>query len=303
MAPALLLTAGLGTRLRPLTLVRAKPAVPIAGEPLVRRIITWLRSAGVTDLVLNLHHLPETIASVVGDGSDLNVRVRYSWEQPLVLGTAGGPKRALPLLGDGAFLIVNGDTLTDVNLPALISSHAGSDALVTLALIPNEQPLKYGGVVLDTQGRVTGFVRPGPSAGGSFHFVGVQAVQSAAFDAVTEDEPASSIGGAYDRLLSRRPGAIRGFVTNATFWDVGTIADYRATSAALGRSTPASGRGGRVDPSARVGTSILWDDVEIGADAVLEECIVTDGAVVPARARYRRAVLRGGPQLIATPFD
>ena len=303
MAPALLLTAGLGTRLRPLTLVRAKPAVPIAGEPLVRRIITWLRSSGVTDLVLNLHHLPETIASVVGDGSDLTVRVRYSWEQPVVLGTAGGPKRALPLLGGGAFLIVNGDTLTDVNLAALMSSHAGSDALVTLALIPNEQPLKYGGAVLDAQSRVTGFVRPGPSAAGSYHFVGVQAVHAAAFDGVTEDEPASSIGGSYDRLLSRRPGAIQGFVTKAAFWDVGTIADYRATSAAFGRSTAARGRGGRVDPSARVDTSILWDDVEIGAEAVLEECIVTDGAVVPARARYRRAVLRGGPQLIATPFD
>ena len=82
MPPALVLTAGLGTRLRPLTLVRAKPAVPIAGEPLVRRIIRWLRATGVSDLVLNLHHLPETIASVVGDGTDLDVRVRYSWEQP-----------------------------------------------------------------------------------------------------------------------------------------------------------------------------------------------------------------------------
>ena len=303
MAPALLLTAGLGTRLRPLTLVRAKPAVPIAGEPLVRRIITWLRSSGVTDLVLNLHHLPETIASVVGDGSDLNVRVRYSWEQPVVLGTAGGPKRALPLLGGGAFFIVNGDTLTDINLPALVSSHSSSDALVTLALIPNEQPLKYGGAVLDAESRVTGFIRPGPSAAGSYHFVGVQAVHPAAFDEVTEDEPASSIGGAYDRLLSRRPGAVRGFVTKATFWDVGTIADYRTTSAALATSTPPRGRNERVDPTARVETSILWDDVEIGADAVLEECIVTDGAVVPARARYRRAVLRAGPQLIATPFD
>ena len=66
MPPALVLTAGLGTRLRPLTLVRAKPAVPIAGEPLVRRIIRWLRATGVSDLVLNLHHLPETIASAVG---------------------------------------------------------------------------------------------------------------------------------------------------------------------------------------------------------------------------------------------
>jgi len=301
MPPALVLTAGLGTRLRPLTLVRAKPAVPIAGEPLVRRIITWLRAAGVSDLVLNLHHLPETIASVVGDGSDLDVRVRYSWEQPAVLGTAGGPRRALPLLGSGTFLIVNGDTLTDVDVPALIASHQASNALVTMALVPNDQPQKYGGVVVDAESRVTGFVRPGESAAaGSYHFVGVQAAEPSAFDAVPDNAPVNSVGDVYDRLIAHRPGAIRGFVTRATFWDVGTIADYWNTSAAIGG--PAPGKNVRVDPTARVETSILWDDVEIGARASLDACIVTDGAVVPEGAYYRRAVLRGGPELIATPF-
>jgi ADP-glucose pyrophosphorylase len=87
------------------------------------------------------------------------------------------------------------------------------------------------------------------------------------------------------------------------FWEVGTIADYWATSAALGSSAPACGRHVLLDPSARVDRSILWDDVEIGARAVLDECIVTDGAVVPEGARYRRAVLRGGPPPIVTPFD
>src|SRR5215471_9714767 len=96
---ALVLTAGLGTRLRPLTLVRAKPAMPVAGEPMVRRIVRWLATAGVSDVVLNLHYLPETIARVVGDGSDLGVRARYSWEQPLVLGSAGGPRLALDIVG------------------------------------------------------------------------------------------------------------------------------------------------------------------------------------------------------------
>ena len=135
--PALVLTAGLGTRLEPLTRVRAKPAIPVAGEPLVRRIIAWLASNGVTDLVLNLHHLPETIAAVVGDGSDLGVRVRYSWEQPAVLGSAGGPRQALAILGAETFFIVNGDTLTDVSLRALAAAHDASGALVTLALVPN----------------------------------------------------------------------------------------------------------------------------------------------------------------------
>ena len=113
---ALLLTAGLGTRLQPLTYVRAKAAVPINGEALVRRVIRGLALSGISDLVLNLHHRPASIAALVGDGSDLGVSVRYSWEQP-VLGSAGGPRHALPLVTDSDdddFLIVNGDTLTDV---------------------------------------------------------------------------------------------------------------------------------------------------------------------------------------------
>src|SRR5262245_24327848 len=302
MPPALVLTAGLGTRLRPLTLVRAKPAVPIAGEPLVRHIIRWLRGAGITDLVLNLHHLPATIASVVGDGRDLDVGVRYSWEQPVVLGAAGGPRRALPLLGGKTFLIVNGDTLTDVDLPALIAAHEASDALVTMALVPNDQPQKYGGAVLDAESRITGLVRAGRAAA-SDHFIGVQAANRSAFDAVPDNTAINSVGDLYDRLIAQQPGSVRGFVTRAAFWDVGTIADYWSTSAALGGSAPALGQNARVAPTASTGSSILWDDVEVGEHAVLDECIVTDGVVVPDGARHRRAVLRAGAPLIVEPFD
>ncbi|MGE0447559.1 MAG: NDP-sugar synthase, partial [Vicinamibacterales bacterium] len=122
MIPALVLTAGLATRLRPLSYVRAKAALPVGGEPLARRILRGLRAAGVTDAVLNLHHLPATLTSRLGDGSDIGMRVRYSWEGPVVLGSAGGPRHALSLLGP-TFLIVNGDTLTDVDVPALLREH------------------------------------------------------------------------------------------------------------------------------------------------------------------------------------
>ena len=302
MPPALVLTAGLGTRLRPLTLVRAKPAVPIAGEPLLRHIIRWLRGAGISDLVLNLHHLPETIATVVGDGSDLDVRVRYSWEQPAVLGSAGGPRRALPLLGGGTFLIVNGDTLTDVDPRPIIAAHEASDALVTMALVPNDQPQKYGGAVLDADARVTGFVRAGASVS-SYHFIGVQVAEPSAFDALPDNRPINSVGDVYDRLIAQQPGSVRGFVTHGAFWDVGTVADYWTTSAALGGSARGWGRNARVAPTAHIESSILWDDVEVGEGAVLDECIVTDGAVVPDGVRHRRAVLRAGAPLIVEPFD
>ena len=122
MLPALVLTAGLGTRLQPLSFVRAKGALPLGREPLARRILRWLGAAGVRDAVLNLHHLPHTLTEAIGDGSDIGLRVRYSWEMP-VLGSAGGPRRALPLLADGSFLIVNGDTLTDIDLKTLVADH------------------------------------------------------------------------------------------------------------------------------------------------------------------------------------
>src|SRR5258708_38934944 len=122
---ALVLAAGLGTRLRPLTLARAKAAAPVDGEPLVRRTIRWLVGHGVRDLIVNLHHKPESIAAAVGDGSDLGARVRYSWESP-VLGSAGGPGHALPLLLVGPqraahppLVVVLGDRPPDIHVPRL----------------------------------------------------------------------------------------------------------------------------------------------------------------------------------------
>ena len=144
MVPALVLTAGLATRLRPLSFVRAKAALPVAGTPLVYRILRSLSSAGVRDVVLNLHHLPHTLTRLLGDGRALGMRIRYSWEVP-VLGSAGGPKRAIPLLANpeprtpnpGTFLILNGDTLTDVDPRAVVDAHRQSGALVTMAVVPN----------------------------------------------------------------------------------------------------------------------------------------------------------------------
>jgi NDP-sugar pyrophosphorylase family protein len=239
---ALVLAAGLGTRLRPLTDVCAKPAIPVAGEPLIRRIVRWLARQGVRDLVVNLHYLPQTVTAVLGDGSDLSVQVRYSWEQPQVLGSAGGPRLALDIIGDETFLIVNGDTLTDLSIRGLVDAHHRSDALVTLALVRNEAPDTYGGVTLADDGRVTGFVPRGPLANNSFHFIGVQIVHSDAFGQVTKGERAQSIGGIYDALIAARPGAIRGYVSGAEFWDIGTPEDLARTSAAIGAREAGQGR-------------------------------------------------------------
>jgi NDP-sugar pyrophosphorylase family protein len=272
---ALVLAAGLGTRLRPLTSVRAKPAIPVGGEPLVRRIAAWLAQSGVTDIVVNLHHLPATITSVLGDGSDLHARVRYSWEQPLVLGSAGGPRRALDIIGAETFYVANGDTLTDVDLAALATHHESTDAAVTLALIPNTQPDRYGGVLLDGD-TVRGFVPRGADANGSFHFVGVQAASASAFRSLSPSEPSSTVGGVYNRMIQAAPGSIRGFVCDARFYDIGTVADYVATCRALAPG---------------LSNTIVWDDVHIGERTSLQDCIITDGVRVPAGARYAHEVL------------
>jgi len=301
---ALVLTAGLGIRLRPLTLVRAKPALPVAGEPLVRRIVRWLAAHGVADVVLNLHHLPATLTEVLGDGSDLGAIVRYSWEQPLVLGSAGGPRQALPILGADAFLIVNGDTLCEFDLGALTEAHRSSGALVTLALVPNQDPDRYGGVRLDAGSSVTGFVPRGRAAVGSFHFVGVQAAQAAAFQPVPAGQPMNSVGGLYDDLIAARPGSVRGVVRETAFWDVGTVIDYWRTSFAFMSGSPLEhecrGRNVHVHESARIARSIFWNDIEVGAGSILDECIVTDGVKVPAGARYRRSILVADSGTIST---
>jgi mannose-1-phosphate guanylyltransferase len=292
-ASALVLTAGLGTRLRPLTFVRAKAAVPVNGEPLARRVARWLASHEYRDQVFNLHHHPASIAACLGDGGDLGIRLRYSWEQP-VLGSAGGPRHALPLLTDGGrsrFLIVNGDTLTNVDLAALDEAHARSGALVTMALIANPAPEKYGGVLVHG-GYVRGFTRAGSSEE-SFHFVGVQLAEARAFAALEDGVPFESVNWLYPRLLSEDPHSIGAFVSGATFRDIGTPADCLRTSHELAavEGEQGVGAGVRIDPSAVIVRSSLWDDVTIEAGARLTDCIVADGVRVPAGSVYERSAI------------
>lgn len=302
-----MLAAGLGTRLQPLTLARAKAAAPVDGEPLVRRTIAWLARQGFTDLVLNLHHKPETITAVVGDGSDLGARVRYSWESP-VLGSAGGPRHALPLLLDGeggTCVLVNGDTLTTVDLRAMVEQHRRSGAAVTMALIPNPRPEKYGSVQLDEDNAVTGFTRRGTEG---FHFIGPQVVEADAFMPLPDGVPSETVLGLYPQLIAARRGAVMGFVSDAAFQDIGTPADLLQTSldlaAADGRpGRPRWGRGARVAASATVSRSVLWDDVTVGEGAHVEECVVADGVTIPEGAIYRRcAIARDGETLVVQPL-
>ena len=306
MVPALVLTAGLATRLRPLSFVRAKAALPVAGTPLVQRILRSVASAGVRDIVLNLHHLPHTLTRLLGDGAGLGLRIRYSWEVP-VLGSAGGPKRALPLLSNvepgtsdpgsripspGTFLIVNGDTLTDLDLGALVHDHQRSGALVTMAVVPNTEPEKYSGVRVAEDGAFTGWVARG-SQEPSFHFIGVQVAEPEAFASAAVDVP-SEVRTLYPSLIGAHAGAVRAFRADGIeFFDIGTPSDYLDTSLILAaREGIDTAAHAEISKAARVERSVLWDDVVVEDGAMLRECVVADGVRVPADTSWHGVTIR-----------
>jgi NDP-sugar pyrophosphorylase family protein len=276
--PTLVLAAGRGTRLDPLTRLSAKAAVPLHGRALIEHVLEWIRSQDVTEVVVNLHHLPATITSVVGDGRHLGVRVRYSWEQPL-LGSAGGPRRALPLLEAEDFLVVNGDTLCNFDIAPLVDEHRQSGADVTMAVVPNPDPDHYNGLMVDDRGVVTGFA-PRGRAQGTWHFIGVQAVRAQAFAHLPDNQPAETVAGFYRDVIRDTPGRIRAWQARTSFLDVGTPRDYLKAT------------GKRV---------LIWPgaDVETGAD--LDDCIVAGSARVPRGFRARSAVIV--PEAVVRPSD
>jgi len=278
--PTVVLTAGLGTRLDPITRVVAKAAVPMAGKTLVERVLEWLKGQGIDDVVLNLHHKPESITKILGDGSDLGLRVRYSWE-PVLLGSAGGPKLALTLWPQltGPCLIVNGDTLTDMALAPLIEAHRTSGAKATLAVIRNVRPDHYNGIKADAGRIVTGFVAKGHTDP-TWHFIGIQVVDPDVFDRIPLGVPAETVAGLYRDMVQESPGSVMVWPVDAPFLDVGTPADYlNAVFSLAGRDVVIEGDA-VVDPSATLRRCVVWDGAIIGPGARLTDCVVLSGASV-----------------------
>jgi mannose-1-phosphate guanylyltransferase len=279
--------------------------MPVGDEALACRILRGLAAAGIEAAVLNLHHLPHTVTREVGDGSQCGLRVRYSWEQPRVLGSAGGPRHALPLVDGDSVLVVNGDTLCDMPLRELWEAHEASGALVTLGLMPHPQPGRYGGVVIDApvpapgdasrssradsstlalaSGAVTGFV-PRTSQVPSVHYPGIQLIRREVLEPLADGTPSESVLEIYPRMIASQPGAIRGVVFDAHFDDVGTVDDYRRTCTTLAGDAD----GNVISPGALVASS-----------ATLRGCIVWPGAIVPADCVLRNVVVTGHTLLAA----
>lgn len=274
----IVLTAGLGTRLDPITRVVAKAAVPMAGKTLVERVLEWLKREGIEDVVLNLHHRPESITAIVGDGGELGLRVRYSWERVL-LGSAGGPKQALTLWPTltGPCLIVNGDTLTDLALAPIIEAHRSSGAKATMAVIRNPRPDHYNGIRANADRTVTEFVAK-RHTDPTWHFVGIQVVEADVFDRIAPGEPAETVSGLYRDMVRETPGSVMVWPVEAPFLDVGTPADYLAAVFSLAGTDVVIEGASKVDPSATLQRCVVWQGANVGARARLTDCVVLPGA-------------------------
>lgn len=306
---ALILAAGLGTRLGPLSALRAKAALPVAGEAIIRRQLRWLAAAGVRQVVVNLHHLPDTVTAVLGHGDDLGVAVRYSWE-PHVLGSAGGPRRAFDLVRDDRLLVVNGDTITDLDVCALVAEHERLQPLVTLAVTTARSD--YNALLVDEAGGFVAVRRAGAAPAGetaarsAVHFMGVQVVERRAFVSLASGTPAETIKDLYPQLVAAMPASVRVWQSEASFLDVGSPAEYLRTAqtiaAALGQPLD-RGSDGHVDPTADVIGSILWDHVRIGARASVHDCVIADGVTVPPDAVIRRATVIRRRNRVPGPGD
>jgi NDP-sugar pyrophosphorylase family protein len=153
---AMIMSAGVGSRLRPVTDLLPKPMAPIVNRPALYHILRLLHRHGLREVVINLHHLPEVIKDYLGDGGHLGMDIRYSFERDL-LGTAGGVKKNADFLGEGTFLVMSGDALTDFDLTNLVAQHRRNGSIATMAVKEVADPTEFGVVVADDKGRVLGF--------------------------------------------------------------------------------------------------------------------------------------------------
>ena len=151
----MILSAGYGTRLWPLTEDRTKPAIPILGKPLVGYVAEYLAQYGMNEIVVNLHHRPESVRAALGDGSRFGVKLTYV-EEPEILGTSGALDNARELFMDDTFAVVNGKIITDINLEEALETHRRNNALATLVLMQNRKYERFS-VVETRDGLVTGF--------------------------------------------------------------------------------------------------------------------------------------------------
>jgi NDP-sugar pyrophosphorylase family protein len=295
---AMILTAGLGTRLRPLTLERAKPTIPLLGKPLVVRLITKLMKEGATGFRLNLHHLPHTIESIFQSIEWGAMPVSFSHELQ-ILGTAGGLKANESYFDDDTFLMVNGDIVMDFPLKEALAFHKENKPLATLILYPQAEPYRYSPIRIDEVGRLRNFkgARPGGKLRPeTYVFTGAHILEPDIFSLIPPGVPWEINDQVYPKALDA--GAkILGFPVEGYWSDLGNPPRYLGTQRELlmreGTTPPQriSDRAGVsvdnfigpfvsigencvVEVGASIENSILWENVRVKKNCVVRNCII-----------------------------
>ena len=220
---AMILAAGFGTRLRPLTNTVPKALVSVAGRPLIEYNLLLLKAYGIENVVINLHHLGNTIREALGDGSAYGLRITYSPEDP-ILESGGGIKKAQPFLDDETFLVLNCDTILDLDLNALATAHRKTKSVATLVLRPDPEATSYGLLETDSSGRLRR-IRGEPSEIqikeplSQYMFTGCQILEPRVFDFMPEVKPFSSTRETYPTML-RAGEPVYGFIHTGTWMTV-----------------------------------------------------------------------------------
>lgn len=315
---AMILAAGLGTRLRPLTLERAKPAIPLLGKPLVIHLIERLLGSGVTSFRLNLHHLPHTIEDVFESGTQADWPVSFRFE-PEILGTAGGLKASENFFDNETLIMVNGDIVMDFPLQEALEFHKSSGALATLVLRPQEPPYRFTPLRVDKTGRLCNFKGTnvnGEALSGTYLFTGVHIMSPRIFDYIPPGRFWEINDQVYPAAMAQGE-TVLGFPLSEGYWnDLGDPCRYlRAQRDALlrGQGDSLISRapdtqvlapsrlgpfvslepGCVLEPESEAENSILWRNSSLKRGVRVKNCIIGSGVAVDADCR-NKVVTRNG---------
>jgi mannose-1-phosphate guanylyltransferase/mannose-1-phosphate guanylyltransferase/phosphomannomutase len=311
----MVMAAGLGTRLRPLTYEVPKPMVPVLNRPVIEHIVRLLRRNEFEQVIANLHWFPDTVRGHLGDGSELGVDLAYSHEEEL-LDTAGGVWNVRDFLtadGDGSFLVMAGDALTDVDLTGLARAHSQYDGVATLTVkrVPNVS--EFGVVVTDTDGRVQGFQeKPDPAEALSDRAnCMIYAFRPEIFD-YFPDPPFVDWAKQIFPILLENDVPFQVYETDRYWNDVGSVPEYlRGNLDALAGAVDVEGDGEvvvgsddeeaptvRDDGWSLTGRVLVGAGTEIGEGARIDgPSVVGPGSRIGAGAMVKRSVLLAGTEL------
>ncbi|MEU6643748.1 NDP-sugar synthase [Saccharomonospora sp. NPDC046836] len=290
-ADAVILVGGKGTRLRPLTLSAPKPMLPIAGAPFLSHLLSRIRAAGITHVVLGTSYRAEVFEDHFGDGSALGLEIDYVVEEE-PLDTGGAIRNVADRLRADDVLIFNGDILSGADLGALVGTHRDSGADVTLHLQRVADPSRFGSVPTDENGRVTAFLEKTPNPPTDQINAGCYVFRREVIESIPAGRPVSVERETFPGLLAA--GAhVHGFVDSSYWLDVGTPEAFVRGSADLVRGiAPTSALPGPV------GEALRLDDTEVAEDAkVTGGSTLGAGSVVGAGAQVSGSVLFAGARV------